>query len=177
MEQKQKIERMKALIATLNAASQAYYQESRELMPNHAYDALYDELAALEAETGMTLSQSPTQRVGYEVLSQLPKEKHPQKMLSLDKTKDADALGNWLGAQDGVLSWKLDGLTIVLTYEDGVLVKAVTRGNGEIGEVITGNARVFANLPLRIPYRGRLVLRGEAVISYSDFEIDKDGIS
>ena len=123
MEQKQKIERMKALIATLNAASQAYYQESRELMPNYAYDALYDELAALEAETGMTLSQSPTQRVGYEVLSQLPKEKHPQKMLSLDKTKDVDALGNWLGAQDGVLSWKLDGLTIVLTYEDGVLVK------------------------------------------------------
>lgn len=170
MEQNQKIERMKALIVTLNAASQAYYQESRELMPNHAYDALYDELAALEAETGMTLSQSPTQRVGYEVLSQLPKEKHPQKMLSLDKTKDVDALVNWLGAQDGVLSWKLDGLTIVLTYEDGVLVKAVTRGNGEIGEVITGNARVFANLPLRIPYRGRLVLRGEAVISYSDFE-------
>ena len=170
MEQNQKIERMKALIETLNAAAKAYYQESRERMPNHEYDALYDELTALEAETGMTLSQSPTQRVGYEVLSQLPKEKHPQKMLSLDKTKDVDALVSWLGAQDGVLSWKLDGLTIVLTYEDGALIKAVTRGNGEIGEVITGNARVFANLPLKIPYRGHLVLRGEAVISYSDFE-------
>ena len=170
MEQNKKIERMKALIKTLNAASKSYYQESRELMPNHEYDALYDELTALEQETGMTLSQSPTQRVGYEVLSQLPKEKHPQKMLSLDKTKDVDALVSWLGVQDGVLSWKLDGLTIVLTYEDGALAKAVTRGNGEIGEVITSNARVFANLPLRIPYHGRLVLRGEAVISYRDFE-------
>ena len=170
MEQNQKIARMKRLIETLNEASKAYYQESRELMPNHEYDALYDELAALEQETGMTLSQSPTQKVGYEVLSQLPKEKHPQKMLSLDKTKDVNALASWLGGQEGVLSWKLDGLTIVLTYEDGALVKAVTRGNGEIGEVVTGNARAFANLPLRIPYRGRLVLRGEAVISYSDFE-------
>ena len=180
MQQKEKIERMQALIATLNEAAKAYYQESRERMPNHEYDALYDELTALEAETGMTLSQSPTQKVGYEVLSQLPKERHPQKMLSLDKTKDVNALVKWLGARDGVLSWKLDGLTIVLTYEDGALVKAVTRGNGEIGEVITGNARVFANLPLKIPYRGRLVLRGEAVISYSDFEkinetLDDDG--
>ena len=180
MQQKEKIERMQTLIATLNEAAKAYYQESRERMPNHEYDALYDELTALEAETGMTLSQSPTQKVGYEVLSQLPKERHPQKMLSLDKTKDVNALVKWLGARDGVLSWKLDGLTIVLTYEDGALVKAVTRGNGEIGEVITGNARVFANLPLKIPYRGRLVLRGEAVISYSDFEkinetFDDDG--
>ena len=115
MQQKEKIERMQTLIATLNEAAKAYYQESRERMPNHEYDALYDELTALEAETGMTLSQSPTQKVGYEVLSQLPKERHPQKMLSLDKTKDVHALVKWLGARDGVLSWKLDGLTIVLT--------------------------------------------------------------
>ena len=176
MEQNKKIERMKALIKALNAASKAYYQESRELMPNHEYDALYDELAALEQETGMTLSQSPTQRVGYEVLSQLPKEKHPQKMLSLDKTKDVEELVSWLGAQEGVLSWKLDGLTIVLTYENGALVKAVTRGNGEIGEVITSNARTFENLPLVIDFKGQLVLRGEAVISYADFEKINDEI-
>ena len=169
-EKQSKIEQMQNLIVLLNQASRAYYQESREIMPNHEYDRLYDLLESLEKETGVTLSKSPTMRVGYEVLSDLPKEKHPQKMLSLDKTKDVEQLKNWLGSQDGVLSWKLDGLTIVLTYEEGKLVKAVTRGNGEIGEVITANARAFSNLPVSIPFKERLVLRGEAVISYPDFE-------
>ena len=165
-----KIEQMQDLIVLLNQASRAYYQESREIMPNHEYDRLYDMLESLEKETGVTLSNSPTMRVGYEVLSNLPKEKHPQKMLSLDKTKDAEQLKNWLGDQEGVMSWKLDGLTIVLTYEGGSLVKAVTRGNGEIGEVITANARVFSNIPVTIPFKERLVLRGEAIITYPDFE-------
>ena len=149
-------------------------------MTNHEYDALYDELVSLEKETGIVLSGSPTVNVGYEVLSNLPKEKHPSKMLSLDKTKDAEQLASWLGDKEGLLSWKLDGLTVVLTYEEGKLSKAVTRGNGEIGEVVTSNARVFANLPLNIDFKGRLVLRGEAVISYDDFEkinseIDDEG--
>lgn len=169
-ENQSKTEQMQNLIVLLNQASKAYYQESREIMPNHEYDRLYDMLEALEKETGITLSNSPTMRVGYEVLSDLPKERHPQKMLSLDKTKDVSQLKSWLGGQEGVISWKLDGLTIVLTYEEGKLVKAVTRGNGEIGEVITANARAFSNLPLAIPFKGRLVLRGEAVISYPDFE-------
>lgn len=167
---KEKIEQMQNLIVLLNQASKAYYQESREIMPNHEYDRLYDMLEDLEKETGVTLSKSPTTRVGYEVLSDLPKEKHPQKMLSLDKTKDVEQLKSWLGDQEGVMSWKLDGLTIVLTYEEGKLVKAVTRGNGEVGEVITANARAFSNLPVSIPFKERLVLRGEAVISYPDFE-------
>ncbi len=165
-----RIPRMKELIAVLSEAAKAYYQESREIMSNFEYDKLYDELLALEAETGVVLAGSPTQRVGYEILSELPKEAHPSPMLSLDKTKDVGALQEWLGQQEGVLSWKLDGLTVVLTYEDGKLVKAVTRGNGEVGEVITPNARVFENIPLQIAFKGRLVLRGEAVIRYSDFE-------
>ncbi|MCI8578622.1 MAG: NAD-dependent DNA ligase LigA [Lachnospiraceae bacterium] len=160
---------MKELSAILLQASRAYYQESREMMSNFEYDKLYDELLKLEDETGIVLAGSPSQKVGYESLSELPKEAHESPMLSLDKTKDVEALQEWLGSQKGLLSWKLDGLTIVLTYEGGSLVKAVTRGNGEIGEVITNNARVFANVPLRIAYQGQLILRGEAVIRYSDF--------
>lgn len=154
----------------LNQAAKIYYQGTDELMPNLEYDRLYDELSALEKETGTVFSDSPTIKVGYEVLSELPKERHEQPMLSLDKTKEPEALRDWLGEHKGVLSWKLDGLTIVLTYRDGELVKAVTRGNGEIGEVITNNAKVFQNIPLKIPYRGELILRGEAVISYKEFE-------
>lgn len=165
-----KMARMKELVRTLSEAAKAYYQESRELMSNYDYDRLYDELLKLEEETGAVLSGSPTKRVGYEVLSSLPKEAHDQPMLSLDKTKSVEALAEWLGDQEGLLSWKLDGLTIVLTYEEGKLYKAVTRGNGEIGEVITNNARVFANLPLSIAYQGQLILRGEAIIKYSDFD-------
>ena len=178
MEQKQdaNIQRMKELTGILSEAAKTYYQESREIMSNLEYDRLYDELSALEQETGVVLAGSPTQKVGYEVLSELPKEAHESPMLSLDKTKDVEALADWLGDQKGLLSWKLDGLTIVLTYEGGQLVKAVTRGNGEIGEVITNNARVFANVPLRIAYQGQLVLRGEAVIKYSDFERINDEI-
>lgn len=161
---------MREKIEILNKAAKAYYQDAEEIMSNFEYDKLYDELEALEKETGMILAGSPTQQVGYEVLSELPKEAHPSRMLSLDKTKDREALAGWLDGQQGILSWKLDGLTIVLTYEDGQMVKALTRGNGEVGEVITNNARVFANLPLEIPYKGRLILRGEAVIRYSDFE-------
>jgi len=161
---------MREKIEILNKAAKAYYQDAEEIMSNFEYDKLYDELEALEKETGVILAGSPTQQVGYEVLSELPKEAHPSRMLSLDKTKDREALRGWLNGQNGILSWKLDGLTIVLTYENGQLVKALTRGNGEVGEVITSNARVFSNLPLEIPYKGRLVLRGEAVIRYTDFE-------
>lgn len=169
MKQDQKMQRMKELSALLLQASRAYYQENREILSNFEYDRLYDELLKLEEDTGVVLAGSPSQKVGYEILSELPKEAHESPMLSLDKTKEVDALQEWLGSQKGLLSWKLDGLTIVLTYEGGSLAKAVTRGNGEIGEVITSNARVFANVPLKIPYEGQLVLRGEAVIRYSDF--------
>lgn len=171
-----RISRMKELVSRLSQAARAYYQESREIMSNFEYDRLYDELAALEKETGVILAGSPTQKVGYEVLSELPKEAHPSPMLSLDKTKEVSALQEWLGSQEGVLSWKLDGLTVVLTYENGQLVKAVTRGNGEVGEVITGNARTFENIPLKIAFQGTLILRGEAVIRYSDFEKINDEI-
>ncbi len=168
--QSEKTERIKYLVETLNRASKAYYAEDREIMSNREYDALYDELKALEAETGMVMANSPTVNVGYEAVEELPKERHETPMLSLDKTKSREALRDWLEGHSGVLSWKLDGLTIVLTYRDGRLEKAVTRGNGEIGEVITNNAKTFVNLPLSIPCRGELVLRGEAVIRYSDFE-------
>ncbi len=166
----EKMERQRELTSLLNQAAKAYYQESREIMPNVDYDRLYDELLALEKETGVVLSGSPSVNVGYTVASELPKERHPAPMLSLDKTKDVDELASWLGDQEGLLSWKMDGLTIVLTYREGKLFKAVTRGNGEIGEVITPNAGCFENIPLTVPYAGELVLRGEAVIRYSDFE-------
>ena len=162
--------RMRELIDLLNRASQAYYAQDTEIMSNYEYDALYDELTALEEKTGVVMSDSPTVRVGYESVDELPKERHAQPMLSLDKTKSREDLQAWLGDQEGLLSWKLDGLTVVLTYEDGKLAKAVTRGNGEIGEVITANARAFRNLPMSIPFKGALVLRGEAVIRYSDFD-------
>lgn len=164
-----KLQRMKELAEMLTRASRAYYQEDRELMSNYSYDKLYDELEDLERETGIVLAGSPTQKVGYESVEELPKECHEQPMLSLDKTKEAAALAAFVGEQKALLSWKLDGLTVVLTYREGRLFKAVTRGNGEVGEVITNNARVFENIPLSIPYRGELILRGEAVISYSDF--------
>ncbi len=164
------LERMKELAETLNQASRAYYQEDREIMSNLQYDHLYEELEKLERRTGITLANSPTVSVGYEALEELPKETHETPMLSLDKTKDVEALRSFIGEHPVLLSWKLDGLTIVLTYENGELSKAVTRGNGLVGEVITNNARVFANLPLKIPYTGRLILRGEAVITYQDFE-------
>ena len=164
------IKRMKELGKKLREASRAYYQEDREIMPNVEYDALYDELSALEEETGIVLADSPTVNVGYEAVDQLPKEEHERPMLSLDKTKDREALREFVGEHPTLLSWKLDGLTVVLTYENGELVKAVTRGNGIVGEVITNNARVFKNIPLKISFRGRLVLRGEAIITYSDFE-------
>lgn len=167
----EQLERIKELVTCLNQAGRAYYQEDREIMSNREYDALYDELVQLEKETGITLANSPTIHVGYEVLSELTKEEHSTPMLSLDKTKDVEALAGWLGDKQGVLSWKMDGLTVVLTYRNGVLDKAVTRGNGEIGEVITNNARTFRNIPSRIPYDGELVIRGEAVIKYSDFEM------
>ncbi len=169
------IKRMKELVDILNEASRAYYQGKDEIMSNYEYDALYDELLELEKKTATTLSSSPTVRVGYEVVSELEKEAHPSPMLSLDKTKDPGQLPAWLDGHEGLLSWKMDGLTIVLTYEDGKLVKAVTRGNGMVGEVITGNAKVFKNLPVAIPFKKRMTLRGEAVISYSEFErINKD---
>lgn len=164
------LERIKELVELLNRAGRAYYQESREIMSNIEYDRLYDELVALEQESGIVLANSPTVNVGYEVVSELPKETHESPMLSLDKTKEIEGLKAFLGSQTGALSWKLDGLTVVLTYENGELTKAVTRGNGEVGEIITNNAKTFKNLPLRISHRGKLVVRGEAVIKYSDFE-------
>lgn len=165
-----KTKRIRELIGTLRAAGRAYYQESREIMSNFEYDKLYDELVSLEKETGIVFANSPTQNVGYEVVSALPKERHEKPMLSLNKTKSVEELTDWLGGQTGLLSWKMDGLTIVLTYQNGTLVKAVTRGNGEIGEVITANAKAFVNVPLNISYQGELILRGEAIIRYSDFE-------
>lgn len=165
------MKRMKELTDILNKASSVYYQGHDEIMSNYEYDKLYDELKELELSTGVVLSGSPTSRVGYEVMSELPKENHGYPILSLDKTKDIDELSSWLGEHEGVLSWKLDGLTVVVTYEDGKLVKAVTRGNGTVGEVITNNAKTFVNIPLSIPYKNRIVLRGEALIRYSDFEL------
>ena len=164
-----KLERINELVKKLNEASKAYYQGEKEIMSNFEYDAFYDELVELEKETGVILASSPTVNVGYEVLSELPKERHEKPMLSLDKTKDVQALKEWTGEQRAVLSWKLDGLTIVLTYRNGKLEKAVTRGNGEVGEVITNNAKVFKNVPISIAHQGELVVRGEAVITYSDF--------
>lgn len=163
-------ERIRELTQLLNKASLAYYAEDREIMSNYEYDRLYDELEALERETGIILSNSPTLHVGYEAVDELPKERHERPMLSLGKTKSREELAEWLGEQKALLSWKLDGLTVVLTYKDGKLAKAVTRGNGEVGEVVTNNAKVFHNLPVSISYTGELVLRGEAVITYSDFE-------
>lgn len=171
-----KIDRMKELGALLKDASRAYYQEDREIMSNFEYDKLYDELEALEKETGIVLAGSPTVSVGYEAVDELPKERHETPMLSLDKTKDVEALAAFAGVHETLLSWKLDGLTVVLTYQNGQLQKAVTRGNGEIGEVITNNAKVFRNVPLAIPHKGEVILRGEAVIRYSDFEKINAGI-
>ncbi len=169
MEEKM-LNHMKDLVSTLNSAAKAYYAQDMEIMSNFEYDRLYDELAALEKETGVILSNSPTIHVGYEAVDELPKERHERPMLSLSKTKSREDLREWLNGQEALLSWKLDGLTIVLTYHAGNLAKAVTRGNGEVGEVITNNARVFKNVPYSIPYQGELILRGEAVISYHDFE-------
>ena len=154
-----KKKRMQELVELLNRARRAYEQEDREIMSNFEYDKLYDELLDLEKELGITMAQSPTVNVGYEVLSELPKERHESPMLSLDKTKERSRLKEFLGSHKAVMSWKMDGLTIVLTYRNGELYKAVTRGNGEVGEVITNNAKVFQNVPLTIPYQGELVLR------------------
>ena len=170
MKDQKKLLRMKDLVEKLNEASKAYYAEDREIMSNLEYDALYDELTGLESETGVILANSPTVNVGYEAVDELPRERHDKPMLSLGKTKSREELKAWLQDKSAILSWKLDGLTIVLTYHEGKLAKAVTRGNGEIGEVITNNARTFKNIPLSIGYQGTLVLRGEAVISYSDFD-------
>lgn len=165
-----KLDRIKELTKILREAAEAYYAKDIEIMSNFEYDKLYDELVQLEAETGIILAASPTQTVGYDAVDELPKEAHDKPMLSLAKTKSREELQGWLGEKEGLLSWKLDGLTIVLTYENGMLTKAVTRGNGEVGEVITANAKCFQNVPLSIPHKGRMVLRGEAVIRYSDFE-------
>lgn len=165
-----KLTRIRELIDILNQAGRAYYQESREIMSNREYDGLYDELLALEKDTGMVYADSPTVNVGYEAVSELEKETHESPMLSLDKTKSVEGLESFLGDKKGLLSWKLDGLTVVLTFRGGKLFKAVTRGNGQVGEVITNNAKVFKNIPLNIPFQGELILRGEAVIRYSDFE-------
>ncbi|MBQ6575251.1 MAG: NAD-dependent DNA ligase LigA [Lachnospiraceae bacterium] len=165
-----KSDRIRELVSVLNDASRAYYAEDAEIMSNYEYDRLYDELLALEEETGIVLANSPTRSVGYEAVRSLPKERHERPMLSLNKTKDRNELKEWLDHQPALLSWKLDGLTVVLTYDEGRLIKAVTRGNGEVGEVITANAKTFINLPAAIPYKGKLILRGEAVIGYSDFD-------
>lgn len=167
---------MKELIRQLNEANKAYYDEDREIMSNYEYDQLYDKLKALEEKSGIVLSNSPTQKVGYEVVSKLPKETHQTPMLSLDKTKEIEGIKAFIGKQEAVLSWKLDGLTIVLTYQNGELQKAVTRGNGTIGEVVTNNARAFKNLPLNIPYKDEVIVRGEAVIGYQDFNQINDAI-
>lgn len=177
MTDRENIARMKELSSKLREASRAYYALNREIMSNYEYDALYDELEKLEKETGIILAGSPTQSVGYEVVDSLPKERHASPMLSLDKTKDPEVLRSFIDGHKTLISWKLDGLTVVLTYRGGQLFKAVTRGNGLVGEVITANARTFQNIPLRIAYKGELVLRGEAVISYADFDKINEQIS
>ena len=169
--------RIKELVEILNKAAKSYYVDAVEIMPNIEYDKLYDELVKLEEETNVVLSNSPTQNVGYETASELPKKAHESPMLSLDKTKSVTELEDWLGDNEALLSWKMDGLTIVLTYRGGELVEAVTRGNGIIGEVITNNAKNFQNVPLKIEYKGELILRGEAVIKYSDFKRINESIS
>ena len=170
------VNKIKNLIQLLNAANKAYYQDAQEIMSNKEYDDLYDELLSLEKETGIVMANSPTHRVGCEVVSVLPKERHQTPMLSLDKTKSVSDLKSWIGDKIGFLSFKEDGLTCVLTYKDGVLEKAVTRGNGEIGELITPNARTIKNIPLEIPYKSELVIRGEAVITYPEFKRINDEI-
>lgn len=164
------MKRMKELVSVLNKASEAYYAQDTEIMSNYEYDRLYDELTELENKTGVIIANSPTAHVGYEAVEELPKERHESPMLSLAKTKSREELRDWLNGKEALLSWKLDGLTIVLTYSGGKLVKAVTRGNGEVGEVVTNNARVFQNVPLSVPFQGEMILRGEAVITYSEFE-------
>lgn len=176
MDEQKEMNHMRELVELLNRARRSYEQENTEIMSNYEYDKLYDELQELEEKLGTRMANSPTVNVGYEVLSELPKERHERPMLSLDKTKDVERLKEFLGGQKALISWKLDGLTVVLTYQNGELAKAVTRGNGVIGEVITNNAKVFKNVPLKIPYQGELVLRGEAVISYKDFEKINDEI-
>ena len=177
MIQQSKMDRIKELVELLNKAGKSYYSEGRELMSNYEYDALYDELVALEEKTGVVLSGSPTVQVGYETLSELPKEAHIAPMLSLGKTKEREELVQWLASREGLLSFKLDGLSVILTYQNGFLVKALTRGNGEIGEVITNNAKTFKNIPAKIPYTGTLVIRGEALIRYSDFKVLNESFS
>lgn len=164
------LKRMKELVSVLNKASEAYYAQDAEIMSNYEYDRLYDELTELENVTGVIIANSPTMHVGYEAVEELPKERHESPMLSLAKTKSREELRDWLNGKEALLSWKLDGLTIVLTYSGGKLMKAVTRGNGEVGEVVTNNARVFRNVPLSVPFQGEMILRGEAVITYSEFE-------
>ena len=176
MDEQKEMNHMRELVELLNRARRSYEQENTEIMSNYEYDKLYDELQELEEKLGTRMANSPTVNVGYEVLSELPKERHERPMLSLDKTKEVERLKEFLGGQKALISWKLDGLTVVLTYQNGELAKAVTRGNGVIGEVITNNAKVFKNVPLKIPYQGELVLRGEAVISYKDFEKINDEI-
>ena len=171
-----KKKRIKELVEILNKAAKSYYVDAVEIMPNIEYDKLYDELLELEKETNVVLSNSPTQNVGYEIAGELPKKAHESPMLSLDKTKSVEDLREWLGENKALLSWKMDGLTIVLTYRDGELAEAVTRGNGTIGEVITNNAKNFQNIPLKIEFKGELILRGEAIIKYSDFKRINDAI-
>jgi len=160
---------MKELVELLNRAAKSYYQDNISIMSDMEYDKLYDELESLEKNMGIVLSDSPTMKVGYEIMSSLKKVRHESRMLSLDKTKEISKLRTFLGDNIGILSWKMDGLTIVLKYKDGLLAQALTRGNGEVGEDITHNARVFKNIPLKINYSGELVIRGEAVISFDDF--------
>jgi len=171
-----KKKRIKELVEILNKAAKSYYVDAVEIMPNIEYDKLYDELLELEKETNVVLSNSPTQNVGYEIAGELPKKAHESPMLSLDKTKSVEDLREWLGDNKALLSWKMDGLTIVLTYRDGELAEAVTRGNGTIGEVITNNAKNFQNIPLKIEFKGELILRGEAIMKYSDFKRINDAI-
>jgi len=173
----ERLNRMKVLVQQLREASKAYYQENREIITDREYDSLYDELAALESELGVQLTGSPTTNVGFEAVEGLEKIAHTVPLLSLDKTKDVEKLASFLAEHDGLLSWKLDGLTVALIYENGTLQQAITRGNGTVGEDVTHNARVFKNIPLRIPHTGRLSLRGEAVIAYSDFEKINESIA
>lgn len=165
-----KIKRLKELTEQLNHYRDSYYNNSESLISDKQYDDLFDELQSLEEETGIVMSNSPTNTVGYEVKSKLEKVKHSHPMLSLDKTKSTDDLIKFSNGRDCIISLKLDGLTVLNTYDNGVLFQSETRGNGEEGEIITHNAKVFDNLPLNIPFDRKFEIEGEAIITQSDFE-------
>lgn len=165
-----KIIKIKQLVRQLNHYRDLYYNDSISMISDKQYDDMYDKLKRMEEETGVVISNSPTTTVGYVVKSSLEKTTHSHPMLSLDKTKSVDDLIKFSSGKDCVISLKMDGLTVLNSYDNGVLQKSETRGNGEIGEIITHNAKVFDNFPINIPFDRKFEIEGEAIITKDDFE-------